>query len=237
MIFIVALPLALITMGPRKSKSAGGGFGAAKAKAPTYEEVLASFKTRLPRDASEPCVCGDAAWEPSYAACCRPYHQLEKRAESPERLLRTRYAAFRYRLPNYIIETTDKSNRDYMPNKIKWAHKLDKEQMFDTFSFEGLEVGETEAGASEKEAFLDFRVTLQPIDKRTKLKTQAAPMVFAERSRFRKVGDAWLYASGEVTSEEAGLKGAVLNGQRDLTKLEKDVEYVKGVLGEDSPFK
>ena len=92
-------------------------------------------------------------------------------------------------------------------------------------------------GASEKEAFLDFRVTLQPIDKRTKMKTQAAPMVFAERSRFRKVGDAWLYASGEVTSEEAGLKGAVLNGQRDLTKLEKDVEYVKGVLGEDSPFK
>ena len=115
--------------------------------------------------------------------------------------------------------------------------KLDKEQMFDTFSFEGLEVGETEAGASEKEAFLDFRVTLQPIDKRTKMKTQAAPMVFAERSRFRKVGDAWLYASGEVTSEEAGLKGAVLNGQRDLTKLEKDVEYVKGVLGEDSHFK
>ena len=102
---------------------------------------------------------------------------------------------------------------------------------------EGLEVGETEAGASEKEAFLDFRVTLQPIDKRTKMKTQASPMVFAERSRFRKVGDAWLYASGEVTSEEAGLKGTVLNGQRDLTKLEKDVEYVKGVLGEDSPFK
>ena len=146
-------------------------------------------------------------------------------------MLRTRYAAFRYRLPNYIIETTDKSNRDYMPNKIKWAHKLDKEQMFDTFAFEGLEVGETEAGASEKEAFLDFRVTLQPIDKRTKMKTQAAPMVFAERSRFRKVGDHWLYASGEVTSEEAGLKGAVLNGQRDLTKLEKDVEYLKGVLG------
>lgn len=207
---------------------AGGGFGAPKAAPPTLDEVCASFPTRLPEDLGVCCPCGSGE---TYERCCRTYHLGEKSAESPERCLRTRYSAFAYRLPKHIIATTAKSNSDWLSDKTKWARKLSKEGMFDSFRFVGLEVGETEDGTNEREAFLSLRVTLQPIDSKTKLNTQAEPMVFAERSRFtRTTKGAWLYASGDVTSEASGLKGRVLNSEKDLGKLRSDVGFVDGIL-------
>ena len=97
----------------------------------------------------------------------------------------------------------------------------------------GLEVLEREEGEYEGEAFLSMRVTLQPIDERTGLRTQAEPMVFAERSKFTKSSKGgWLYAAGAVTSEASGLKDRVLNDEADLGSLKKDVDWVQGILNE-----
>ena len=97
-----------------------------------------------------------------------------------------------------------------------------------------LEVLEQEEGESEREAFLSMRVTLQPIDERTRLPTQVEPMVFAERSTFTQSSKgAWLYAAGAVTSEVSGLKDRVLNDESDLGTLKKDVGWVRGILNED----
>ena len=124
---------------------------------------------------------------------------------------------FCYRLPEYIIRTTDKSNSDYQKDTIKWARRLDREQMFDSFQFAGLEVGELEEGEREDTAYLSLRVTLLPIDKQTGLQSQPEPMVFSERSKFlRSAKGHWLYAAGEVRSEAAGFKGRVLNVEKDL---------------------
>lgn len=132
----------------------GGGFGAAKKAPPTFDEVVGGWKTREPKDTSVTCPCGK---DLSYMECCRPYHKGEKDAESPEWVLRSRYVAFAYRLPEYIIRTTHKTNADYMTDKIKWAKKLNKEQMFDSFEFKGLEVGDLEDGSSDDEQFLSLR--------------------------------------------------------------------------------
>ena len=134
-------------------------------------------------------------------------------------------------MPSYIIATTDTTNRDYRSDKIKWARYLDdKEQMFDSFRFDGLEVGETEAGSSDKEAFLELGVTLTPIDKKTKLPTKAA-QVFLERSKFKQAkSGAWLYAAGDVTTEAAGLRGRSLNSEKDVEALRKDVDTVSRVM-------
>jgi len=222
-----------VFMAKAKAKPAAtGGFGAPKAPPPTLDDVCASFPTRLPEDTSVCCPCGTGD---TYEKCCRPYHIGDAVAETPERCLRTRYSGFCYRLPKYIIKSTAKSNRDWSANKVKWARKLHREQMFDSFKFVQLEVlEEEERGESEREAFLSMRVTLQPIDERTRLPTQAEPMVFAERSTFtRSSKGAWLYAAGAVTSEVSGLKDRVLNDESDLGTLEKDVGWVRGILNED----
>ena len=227
-----------ITMLAKKSKSkkpaasSGGGFGAPKAAPPTLQEVCDVWKTRLPSDYEAHCVCGSGI---SYAKCCLPYHKGEKLPESPEHCLRSRYAAFAYRLPEYIIRSTDKTNSDYSADKIKWAKRLNKESMFDSFKFVGLEVGELEEGSKETEQFLSLRVTLMPIDA-AGLPKQADPMVFSERSKFlRSSKGAWLYAAGEVTTEAAGFKGRVLNKESDLESMKTDVDYVNKLIKEKAP--
>ena len=43
-----------------------------------------------------------------------------------------------------------------------------------------------EEGATERESFLSLRVTLQPIDPKTGINTQAEPMVLSEKSKFTR---------------------------------------------------
>ena len=133
--------LCSMVAGSKKPAGGGGGFGAAPKAPPTLREVARTFKSRLPKDTSVLCACGNGA---PYAECCRPYHKGDAAAETPERLLRTRYSGFAYRLIPYIIETTDKSNVDYMKDKVAWAKKLNKNMMFDGFSFVSLEIGTRE---------------------------------------------------------------------------------------------
>ena len=139
----------------KKPAGGGGGFGAAPKAPPTLREVANTFKSRLPKDMSVLCSCGSGV---PYAECCRPYHKGDAAAETPERLLRTRYSGFAYRLIPYIIETTDKSNVDYMKDKVAWAKKLNKNMMFDGFSFVSLEIGKREDSAADDEAFLSPNV-------------------------------------------------------------------------------
>ena len=42
----------------------------------------------------------------AYSDCCQPYHNGLKKAETAERLMRTRYSAFVKVLPEYIVTTT-----------------------------------------------------------------------------------------------------------------------------------
>ncbi|KAL7557802.1 hypothetical protein ACA910_003847 [Epithemia clementina (nom. ined.)] len=220
----------------QKSKTASSerGFGA---KPLSLEEVVAQFPTRLPKNALElPCPCRldsqrnqQGKQQPlesssliQYQDCCAPYHAGDKSSESPERVLRSRYSAFCYRLIPYILQTTHPDCSDYQENKIKWAKELNKQGMFDDFNFVALEIfgdttysggnnsiGETtkslnELAAEEEEAFLKFKVRLA---KRSPV-LAATPnpngkrdeVVVTENSRFLKADDTqgWLYVSGDV---------------------------------------
>ena len=46
----------------------------------------------------------------------------------------------------------------------------------------------------------------------------------------RTAKGAWLYASGDVTTEQAGLRGRSLNSEADVESLRKDVAYVSKVM-------
>jgi SEC-C motif-containing protein len=193
---------------PRSTASSSKGFGEAPL---TFDQVVAGFPTRLgaPED---PCPCGqpkmnEQQQQPSrYADCCAPYHDDTKLAETPLRVLQTRYSAFYYRLIPYIIRTTHPTCRDYQKNNIAWAKDLHANGMFDSYDFVALQPGTAVAGAEDDEAFLDFTVRLRTRDTEAPTDT-----VVAETSRFLKVDGSWLYASGEVRSTEAGLTDLVLN--------------------------
>ena len=160
----------------KKPASSGGGFGAAPPPPPTLDEVCASFPQRLPKDTSVSCPCGSGE---SYADCCRPYHVGEKTPQTPETCLRVRYSGFCYRLPKFIIESTDMSNADWQRDRIKWARRLSREQMFDSFKFIGLEVGDVEPGANDKEVAFGFFLCFPLFPTRdTPISPRSHPIIF-----------------------------------------------------------
>ena len=77
--------------------------------------------------------------------------------------------------------------------------------MFDSFEFVSLHPESTATpGKDENESFLTFKVKLRARD-------GSGEETIYEKSRFLKEGERWLYASGEVRSEVAGLEDAILN--------------------------
>jgi uncharacterized protein YchJ len=53
--------------------------------------------------------------------CCRPYHEGEALPPGPLALLRSRYSAYAYRIPTYVMETTHPMMDDFKPEKDKRA--------------------------------------------------------------------------------------------------------------------
>jgi len=146
----------------RASSFSMAGFGAPKPAPKTLEEMVRDMGNRLPKDPAETrCACGSGE---SYAACCRPFHVGDQQTTTPEAALRARWTAFAYRLPIFIIDSTDKTNSAFMKDRIKWAKRLSKTSMFDDFDFSAsrLGVGAVEPGESEESVFMENSFTLQP---------------------------------------------------------------------------
>jgi SEC-C motif-containing protein len=180
------------------------GFGTAP---PTFEETLAQFESRAPIENADSidCPCGSSL---SYNTCCQPYHLYSKQPTSPLAVLQSRYTAFKFRNIGYIIATTHPSCRDYQPDKITWAKDLNKRGMFDSYTFEGLEVLKEENNGDSDEAFIEFQVTLKERNNNDPKTT-----IIQERSKFLRDSDTkiWSYASGDVRSTNQGLEDIQLN--------------------------
>ncbi|CAM9325402.1 unnamed protein product [Chrysoparadoxa australica] len=174
----------------RPIRSLSTGLGMGKGFAPRRAPP-ASFNRTPPNAEGTPCVCGS---NESYAACCKAYHE-GKDAEDVIKLLRSRYSAYAYRLPEYIISTTDPSCEAYKA-KTKDERNVWVEELLnfsDNYEFDGLDVGTPEAGTQgDGEAYLNFTAKLRMLSDRVD---------FEERSRFVRVGSQWLYAGGDVDYE------------------------------------
>ena len=212
-----------------------GGFSGFGKPPPTLEDVLADIKTtRQPADAlSLPCPCGinhnnDEESSPkTFAECCAPLLEESKSCQTPLEVLKSRYTSFCYRNVGHVIRTTHEECRDYREDKVAWAKDLNKEGMFDSFEFVGLEVlddqddnaTETEADI-ENEAFLEFRVRLKgrsleeaPLRSRSLSSIEGEETIVSERSRFLRNPESgeWKYAGGDVRSTVKGLEDTTLN--------------------------
>ena len=63
----------------------------------------------------------------AYSDCCQPYHDDMKKADTAERLMRTRYSAFVLVKPEYIVKTTLPTQQDLLDIEAieSWAKETD----------------------------------------------------------------------------------------------------------------
>jgi SEC-C motif-containing protein len=125
---------------------------------------------------SAACPCGTGL---AYAACCEPLHDGQARAETAERLMRSRYAAYARGRLDYVFRTWHPRTRpaDLGPVPgLRWT---------------GLTILATEAGGEDDaEGVVEFEARHDGTD---------GPGVLHERSRFVRRGDRWVYLDGELT--------------------------------------
>lgn len=107
------------------------------------------------------------------------------------------------------MTTTHPDCRDFQQDQVKWAYDLDRDGMFDSLDFVGLQVLDDNDGdkGNKNEAYLTFQVTLR---ERAGEKQET---VIQETSRFLRdpVAQTWTYAGGDVRSQVAGLEDTKLN--------------------------
>mmetsp|Transcript_12012 Transcript_12012/g.25957 ORF Transcript_12012/g.25957 Transcript_12012/m.25957 type:complete len:223 (-) Transcript_12012:448-1116(-) len=157
----------------RLARPSGKGFGAADG-------------LKFDRRSKDGSICGCASGL-TYGACCKALHEGAP-AQDVMSLLRARYTAFSYRLPDYLIDTTSRSGSEWRDDYVAW--KKEVMSFCDQFCFEGLTVeGEPEVDGNT--ATITFSVHLVQ-------KGSIKMMDSREKSTFVRGETGWLYQGGEV---------------------------------------
>ncbi len=126
------------------------------------------------------CPCGS---QKKFKKCCRVFHFGEK-LPNPLELMKSRYSAFAACDANYIIKTTHHENPEYTTDIKAWENSI--HEFFDHSQFKKLDILEFIDG--DTEAYVTFKATIFQ---------GAIDISFVEKSKFVKIGDNWLYHSGE----------------------------------------
>jgi len=127
------------------------------------------------------CPCGSRK---SYEKCCGQIHE-GKLPETCEELMRSRYTAYKKKLVDYLLDTTDPHGPMYPHNIGRW--RKDVEQFCQYTSFDKLEVHHAMQEGDEGEVFFTAHLTQNGED-----------ASFTERSAFVNKGGRWFYHHGEV---------------------------------------
>jgi SEC-C motif-containing protein len=67
-----------------------------------------------------PCPCGSGS---AYDACCGPLHRGAREAQTPEQLMRARYAAYALNENDYVLRTWHPRTQpaDVLPHTVRWT--------------------------------------------------------------------------------------------------------------------
>jgi SEC-C motif domain protein len=120
-----------------------------------------------------------------YKACCKPLHEGTRIAETPEALMRSRYAAFALGLGAYLVDTLASDHEDRAAPRERLVRELARVK--DRQRFLGLRVHASSADGDEGEVVFSARIFERGVDRS-----------FTERSRFVREDGAWRYASGTM---------------------------------------
>eukprot|EP00965_Chrysotila_dentata_P062292 2063968-Pleurochrysis_carterae.AAC.1 len=132
------------------------------------------------------CACSSGS---TYAECCKPIHDGLP-AGDPISLLRSRYTAYCYRLPDYLMQTTSATGSEWQEDGVSWKKEI--LGFCDKFVFEGLTIESEAAFVDDNKAAVTFKTQIVE-------KGSIKMMDVCETSMFvRADAGPWLYHEGNV---------------------------------------
>jgi SEC-C motif-containing protein len=143
----------------------------------TDESMAESTTRKKATAANAKCPCGS---DKAYEDCCGPLHAGEAQAETPEALMRSRYAAFIKKDYEYLEETVDpqtNSDFDHAGNRA-WGESVELYK---------LEILRAEQNANK--GLVEFKAYFRQ---------DGANHVHHEISKFRKQAGTWYFREGKV---------------------------------------
>lgn len=125
------------------------------------------------------CFCGTKL---EYKDCCGAIHSGERKANTAEELMRSRYSAFVLASIDYILDTYSFGTRpvDQREEILLWSQSVE---------WLGLKVISTEKGReNDSVGWVEFKADFIE---------EGEKQIMHEKSFFQKENDAWVYVSGE----------------------------------------
>jgi len=159
----------------RKAPASNRGFGRTTGLKYTREPKLDGL-----------CACGSSM---TYGECCASSHEAGAVTSDALTLLRARYSAFQYRLPDFLMATTQPGSEEWQDDATAWKKGL--LAFCDRFVFEGLNVDHISPSPDPDAAQITFTVSLVE-------KGSIKMLASRETSRFVRTDGMWLYVSGDV---------------------------------------
>jgi len=157
-------------------------------------------RNRVPQDPQRTdCPCGSGK---SYAGCCNRFHDTGDNPNDPVELIRARYSAYAFRLPGYIIRTTQRDSPEWVKDQVKWEKEI---LLFcDGYKFKrlsgeilGLDFQECTFSGPDV-AYVQFRAfMLGPGQKSVEI---------LERSKLTRTGAKWYYFKGNLLEWDGPLQ-------------------------------
>lgn len=124
------------------------------------------------------CPCGE---NKSFANCCELFISGLAQAESPEKLMRSRYSAYCEKNAEYLEKTTD-------PQTRAKSDFIEMRRWMDSVSFVKLEV--LRSSEEGLKGVVEFKAHFKGAD--------GVSSCHHEISKFRKQGGAWYFRDGKV---------------------------------------
>jgi SEC-C motif domain protein len=157
----------------------------------------------------ENCPCGSGQ---PYAVCCEPLLRGQRRAQTAEELMRSRYCAFVVQNIPYLMRTTaSKARRHNEARDLRaWSEHSD---------WLGLEVVDVDRGGPGDDAgTVEFiaRFAVNGVENR-----------HHERSEFVRQGGQWVYAGGKDLLQRQPLRRAASPGRNDPCPCGSGRKYKK----------
>lgn len=125
---------------------------------------------------TENCLCGSGQ---AYFACCGPFHNGEKRPDTAERLMRSRFAAYAKRNVDYLLATWDAAKR---PDNIDFSKESAEWQKLQIINCK-------KGGIKDSKGLVEFKAFYQQ---------NGEDYFMHELSRFVKSEGQWLYLDGVI---------------------------------------
>ncbi|EKX54192.1 hypothetical protein GUITHDRAFT_160832 [Guillardia theta CCMP2712] len=150
-----------------------------------------------------PCACGSGFM---YERCCGRWHSSENPPLDPVELIRARYSAFAYCLPDFLMRTTARKSPEYNTNQAMWRRELIdfcQSYSFQTNGGEILGVNVEECQFTEKDrAYVQFRARmLGPGSKLVEFWERSV----LERSNAKGRQGCWYYLKGSLLEYQGPL--------------------------------